>query len=99
MMIIKIFVAMIGVFMFFHLLIGFDRMTSKKSKAPWWVVAPLFLSFVFNTAMVAYCLADRFPEVLVSAWLAYLSVSIYMIALYFDRVEISKIYKNRHETD
>lgn len=82
--------------MFFHLLIGFDRMTSKNAKAPWWVVVPLFAAFVANTAMVAYCLADRLPEVLISAWLAYLFTSIYMAALYCDGIEISKIYRDRN---
>lgn len=96
MTIIKIFVSIVGIFMFFHLLIGFDRMTSKKSKAPWWVVVPLFGAFVANTSMVAYCLADRLPEVLISAWLAYIFISLYMIALYFDNIEISKIYRDRY---
>lgn len=95
----KIFIVIITVFMSFHLLIGLDRMTSSKSKAPYSVTIPLFFAFVSNFAALAYCIADMIPEMLIATFCGYLSISIYMAALYFDDIEISKIYRGRNDRD
>jgi len=95
----QIIILLVGAPMFFHLLIGLDRMTSKGSNAPWYVTTPLFIAFVCNVGMFASAWSGDMTLAFAFATAGYLSLSCYSLGVYKSGLVVSKCYGGEDETD